>query len=111
VSLLWVPFRIEGFENIKNVFYGLFHHNAIVSPPTEHWSRLLNIENPNYLSLSSPKFLFPMAIFLIVEIIDYKIKKKGNLTTTAFAFINNFYIILILIFAARNYSPFIYFQF
>ena len=111
VSLLWVPFRIEGFENIKNVFYGLFHNNAIVSPPTEHWSRLLNIENPNYLSLSSPKFLFPMAIFLIVEIIDYKIKKKGNLPTTAFALINNFYIILILIFAARNYSPFIYFQF
>jgi len=111
ISLLWVPFRIQGFDNIKNVFYGLFHNNAIINPPTEHWSRLLNIENPNYLNLSSPKILFPIIIFLIVEIVDYKIIAKREISTSTFAFTVNFYLLLILLFAARSYSPFIYFQF
>jgi hypothetical protein len=111
VSLLWVPFRIEGFENIKNIFYGLFHNNAIINPPTEHWSRLLNIENANYLSLVSTKFLFPITVFLIVEFIDYKTKSVKNISLTYFFILINFYSILILLFSARNYAPFIYFQF
>ena len=111
VSLLWVPFRIEGFENIKNIFYGLFHNNAVLNPPTEHWSRLLNIENANYLSLVSTKFLFPITVFLIVEFVDYKTKSVKNISLTHFFIIINFYSILILLFSARNYAPFIYFQF
>ena len=111
VALLWVPFRIEGFENIKNIFYGLFHNNSIVIPPTEHWSRLLNIENSNYLSLLSSKFMFPITIFLLVEFIDYKTKNLDSISSTKYVLLINCYLILILLFSARNYAPFIYFQF
>ena len=113
VNFLWVPFRIGGVENILNFFKYLLINNPILgSPPTEHWSRLLNIENGNYLSTTSAKFLFPIFIFVIIELIDYKRLKNIDIFNKKFAILTiNLYFLLIILFSSREYSPFIYFQF
>ena len=71
----------------------------------------INIENSNYLSLLSSKFMFPITLFLLVEIIDYKTKNLHSISSTKYVLLINCYLILILLFSARNYAPFIYFQF
>jgi len=112
-TILWIPFRIKGFENIKTFFTSLISNNSVIlSPPTEHWSRLLNIENGNYLGLYSWKFIFPILILFLIEFVDIyfknnKLLKKKNLTN----FIISSYVVLFILFASREYSPFIYFQF
>jgi len=112
-TILWIPFRIKGFENIKTFFTSLISNNSVILiPPTEHWSRLLNIENGNYLGLYSWKFIFPILILFLIEFVDIyfknnKLLKKKNLTN----FIISSYVVLFILFAAREYSPFIYFQF
>ena len=58
VNFLWVPFRIGGLENIINYFKFLLINNPVVGiPPTEHWSRLLNIENETTLAQLLPSFI------------------------------------------------------
>ena len=45
-NLMWIPFRIGGIGNITNFFTGLWINNPILGiPPTEHWTRLLSIDN------------------------------------------------------------------
>ena len=113
VNFLWVPFRIGGLENIINYFKFLLINNPVVGiPPTEHWSRLLNIENGNYLSTTSTKFLFPILIFVIIELIDFKRQKNIEQFYSKFGILTiNLYFLLIILFSSREYSPFIYFQF
>lgn len=112
-TILWIPFRVKGFENIKTFFTSLMSNNSVIlNPPTEHWTRLLNIENGNYLGLYSSKFIFPILILFLIEFVDIyfknnKLLKKKNLTN----FIISSYVVLFILFAAREYSPFIYFQF
>jgi len=112
-TILWVPFRIKGFENIKTFFTSLISNNSVIlSPPTEHWSRLLNIDNGNYLGLYSWKFIFPILVLFLIEFVDIYFKnntllKKNTLTN----FTISSYLVLFILFAAREYSPFIYFQF
>ena len=113
VNTLWIPFRIRGFDNINNFIVGLWTNNPIIGvPPTEHWNRLLSIDNSNYLSTFSSKFLFPLLVFLVIEVIDFMIKKYNkDLSSNYYPLVINFYFILIYLFSARTYSPFIYFQF
>ena len=112
-NLMWIPFRIGGIGNITNFFTGLWVNNPILgTPPTEHWTRLLSIDNGNYLSLTSSKFIFPILIFVIIELIDLKANKNLNqIKEKNYLLIVNFFLILIILFSARTYSPFIYFQF
>ena len=112
-NLMWIPFRIGGIGNITNFFKGLWVNNPILgTPPTEHWTRLLSIDNGNYLSLTSSKFIFPILIFVIIELIDLKANKNLNqIKEKNYLLIVNFFLILIILFSARTYSPFIYFQF
>jgi len=113
VNTLWIPFRIKGFDNINNFIVGLWTNNPIIGvPPTEHWNRLLSIDNSNYLSTFSSKFLFPLLVFLVIEVIDFMIKKYNkDFSSNYYPLVINFYFILIYLFSARTYSPFIYFQF
>jgi len=113
VNTLWIPFRIRGFDNINNFIVGLWSNNPIIGvPPTEHWNRLLSIDNSNYLSTFSSKFLFPLLVFLVIEVIDFMIKKYNkDLSSNYYPLVINFYFILIYLLSARTYSPFIYFQF
>ena len=112
-NLMWIPFRVGGIGNITNFLKGLWINNPILgTPPTEHWTRLLSIDNGNYLSLTSSKFIFPITIFVIMELIDFRVCKNLNqVKETNYVLVLNFFFILILLFSARTYSPFIYFQF
>ena len=85
-------FSIRGFDNINNFIVGLWTNNPIIGvPPTEHWNRLLSIDNSNYLSTFSSKFLFPLLVFLVIEVIDFMIKKYNkDLSSNYYPLVINF---------------------